>query len=67
MTRVEHNFAKSFPKLADANRQDLAVSMFSQGDTDQKVARMRAIPGKGDVASALVISTWAKAFNKNQQ
>ena len=31
MGRVQDNVAKAFPKLADANRQNLAVSMFCQG------------------------------------
>ena len=43
MGRVQDNVAKSFPKLADANRQNLAVSMFCQGLRDQAVARITAI------------------------
>ena len=50
MGRVQDNVAKAFPKLADANRQNLAVSMFCQGLRDQEVARMTAVQAEGDVA-----------------
>ena len=46
MGRVQDNVAKAFPKLADANRQNLAVSMFRHGLPDQEVARMTAIQGR---------------------
>ena len=66
MGRVQDNVANAFPKLADANRQDMAVSMFCQGLLEQEVGRRRAIQAKGDVASALRIATSATAFGKNQ-
>ena len=50
MGRVQDNVAKAFPKLADTNRQNLAVSMFCQGLRDQEIARMTALQSKGDVA-----------------
>ena len=40
--------------------------MFCQGLREQEVARMTAIQGKGDVASALRIAASATAFGKNQ-
>ena len=64
MGRVEDNVTKAFPKLADGNRQNLAVSMFYQGLGDQEVARMTGIQGKGDVQSALPIVASATAFSK---
>ena len=66
MGRVQDNVAKAFPKLADANRQDLAVSILFQGLRDKEVARKTANQAKGDVASALRIATSATAFGKNQ-
>ena len=66
MARVQDNVAKAFPKLADRNRQDLAVSMFCQGLRDEEIARKTAIQAKGDVASALRIAASAKAFGKYQ-
>ena len=66
LDRVKDNVSKAIPKLADANRQDLAVSMFCQGLRDPEFARMRAIQPKGDVASALRIADSAKAFGKYQ-
>ena len=62
MDRVQHNVAKAFAKLADANRQNLAVSMFCQGLRDQELARMTAVQAKGDVASALRIAASATAY-----
>ena len=67
MGRVQDNVAKAFPKLADANRQDLAVSMFCQGLRDQDVARMTAINAKGEVATALHIAASATAYGKEQR
>ena len=43
MGRVQDNVAKAFPKLADANRQNLAVAMCCQGQGDQQIGRMTAI------------------------
>ena len=43
MGRVQDNVAKAFPKLAGANRQDLAVSIFCQGLRDEDVTSMTAI------------------------
>ena len=37
MGRVKHNTAKAFPKLADATRQNLAVSMFCRGYAIRKL------------------------------
>ena len=67
MGRVQDNVAKAFPKLADANRQDLAVSMFCQGLRDQDVARMTPIQAKGEVATALHIAASATAYGKEQR
>ena len=66
MGRVQENVVKAIPKLADGNRQVLAVSMFCQGIRDEELARMTAIHAKGDVASALRIAASAKAFCKYQ-
>ena len=66
MSRVKDNVEKAFPKLADANRKNLRVSMFCQGLGEQEVARMTAILAKGDVASALHIAASATAFAKEQ-
>lgn len=52
MSRDQHNVAKAFPKIAGANRQNFAVSMFCQALPGQEVARMTAVQAKGDVASA---------------
>ena len=38
MRRVQENVAKAFPKLADANRQNLTLSIFWQGLRDQGLA-----------------------------
>ena len=65
MSHVQDNVAEAVPKLADANRQDLAVLMFCL--RDQVVARMKAIQEKGEVAAALCIAISATAFSKNQQ
>ena len=59
--------AKAFPKLADANRQDLAVSMFCQGLRDQDVARMTAINAKCEAATALHIAASATAYVREQR
>ena len=67
MGRVKDNVAKAFPKLADANRQNLAVSIFCQGLRDQDVARMTAIQAKGDGASALRIAAPATAYGREQR
>ena len=67
MGRVQDNVAKAFPKLADANRQNLAVSMFCQGLHDQDIARMTAVQSKGDVASALHIAASATPYTKEQR
>ena len=66
MGRVQDNVAKAFPKLPNAKRQDLAVSMFGQGRPDVEFARMTGMQAKGDVASALRIGTSATAFGKSQ-
>ena len=67
MGRVQDNEAKAYPKLADANRQNLAVSMFCQGLRDQDVARMTAIQAKGEVATALHIVASATAYGMEQR
>ena len=67
MGRVQDNVAKAFPKLADGNSQNLAVSIFSQGLRDQDVARMTALQAKGDVASALRIAASTTAYGKEQR
>ena len=67
MGRVQDNVAKAFPKLAEANRQDLAVSMFCQGLRDQDVARMTAINAKCEVATALHIAASPTAYGKEQR
>ena len=66
MGSVQENRAKAFPNLADANRQDLAVSMFCQARSDQELGRMTAIKPKGAVASAQRYALSATAFGKNQ-
>ena len=43
MGRVQDNVPKAFPKLADANRQDLAGSIFCQGLRHEDVTSMTAI------------------------
>ena len=65
--RVKDNVAKAFPKLADMNRQNLAVSMFYQGRRDQEVARMTAIQSKDDVASSLRIAASASAYGREER
>ena len=67
MDRVQDNVAKALPKLADANRQNLAVLMFCQGLRDQEVARMTAIQTKGDMESAVRIAASATDFGKEQR
>ena len=62
MGRVQDNVAKAFPKLADTNRQNLAVSMFCQGVRDQEIASMTALQSKGDEASALRIAASATTY-----
>ena len=64
MDRVQDNVAKAFPKLPDANRQNLSVVMFCQGGRDHDVARMTAIQATGDFASAPRIAASAMAFGK---
>ena len=66
MGRVQENVAKAFRKLAVANRQEQAFSMFCQGLPDEEVARMTALQAKVDLASALRIAASATAFGKNQ-
>ena len=66
MGRLQDNVAKALRKPSDANRQDLAVSMFCQALGDQDVARMTAIQAKGDVSSALRIAASPTAYAKNQ-
>ena len=65
--RVKDNVAKAFPKLADGNRQNLAVSKFCQGLRDREVARITAMQANGAVASALRIAASAPAFIKEQR
>ena len=64
--RVQDNVPKAVPKFAEANRQNLAVSMFCQGVSDDDVTRITALQAKSDVASALLIAPSATAFRKEQ-
>ena len=57
----------AFPKLALANCQNLALSMFCHGLHDQDVGRMTAIQSKGVVAPALRIAASPKGFHKKQR
>ena len=66
MGRVQDNGAKAFSKIADANRQELAVSMFCQGIRDQEFARMTAIQANGGGASAISIAASRTAFGNTQ-
>ena len=65
-SRVQDNVAKTFPKLAGANRQDLAVSSFCQGLRYQDVARRTANQLKGDVSLALRFAASVTAFGNNR-
>ena len=47
MGRVQYNVAKAVPKLADANRQDLAGSMFSKDLTRSGSREDESYPGEG--------------------
>ena len=67
MGRVQDNVTKAFQKLADANRQNLAVSMFCQGLRDQDVAWMTAIQARGEVATALHSAASATAYGREQR
>ena len=44
MGRVQDNAAKAFPKRGEANRQDLAFSMFFQGLRDQEISSNESSP-----------------------
>ena len=67
MGLIKDNVAKEFPKLADANRQNLAVSLFCQRLRDQDVARKTSIEPKLEVATALHIAASATAYGREQR
>ena len=62
--RVKDPNAKAYPKLADSNRQQLAVSLFGQGERDQEFDMITANTAQDDGASALRFATSAAAFLK---
>ena len=67
MGLIKDNVAKEYPKLAHANGQNLAVSLFCQCLRDQEFARITALQATGEEESALRIAASATAFGKVQR
>ena len=67
MGPLQDNIPKAVPKLKDVNREELAVSLFCEGQSEHEFGRMTGMQPKGKVASGRQISPSATAFFKNQQ